>query len=41
LAGFPDALIALQNAEAGCGITATFDVRATRLEFMSAAKEYL
>lgn len=40
-AGLPDALIALQNAEADCTTTATFDRRATRLKFMSPAKEHL
>lgn len=40
-ADFPDALIALQNAEANCVATATFDVRATRLDAMSPAKDFL
>lgn len=40
-AGFPDALIALQNAEAECLSTATFDLRAIRLSAMSAVKEHL
>ena len=40
-AGFPDALIALQNAEAGCVTTATFDKRAIRLEAMSAAEDFV
>lgn len=39
-AGFPDALIALQNAEANCVTTATFDVRAMRLDAMSPAKDF-
>jgi predicted nucleic-acid-binding protein len=40
-AGFSDALIALQNAEAQCATTATFDTRATRLDGMSPAEDYL
>ncbi|OYW99547.1 MAG: hypothetical protein B7Z15_21020, partial [Rhizobiales bacterium 32-66-8] len=40
-AGFSDALIALQNAEAQCATTATFDIRATRLDGMSSVENYL
>lgn len=40
-AGFSDALIALQNAEARCAATATFDYRATRLDGMSPVEDYL
>ncbi len=40
-ADFPDALIALQNAQAGCAATATFDVRATRLDGMDAVEVHL
>ncbi len=40
-AGFPDALIGLQNAAAGCATTATFDVRAARLATMSAVAVHL
>ena len=39
-AGFSDALIALQNAEAGCRTTATFDSKATRLAGMSPVKAH-
>lgn len=39
-AGFTDALIALQNIDGGCGVTATFDVRAMRLDTMRAAKDF-
>ena len=39
-AGFSDALIALQNAEAGCDASATFDIRAMRLDTMHAAKDF-
>lgn len=40
-AGFSDALIALQNAEAQCLATATFDVRAMRLDGMRPVKAFL
>jgi predicted nucleic-acid-binding protein len=40
-AGFSDALIAMQNKEARCMTTATFDIRATRLPDMSAAKDFV
>lgn len=40
-AGLPDALIALQNSEASCTTTVTFDRRATRLALMSPAEEHL
>ena len=40
-AGFSDALIALQNAEAGCLTTATFDFKATRLGGMSPVESSL
>lgn len=39
-AGFPDALIALQNAEAGCSATATFDKKANRLEAMRSVEDF-
>ena len=40
-AGFPDAMIGLQNAEASCVTTATFDIRATRLASMRPVKDFL
>jgi predicted nucleic-acid-binding protein len=40
-AGFADALIALQNAEANCVATATFDIRATRLDAMSPVEDFI
>ena len=40
-AGFPDALIGLQNAEANCVSTATFDISATRLASMRPVKDFL
>lgn len=39
-AGFSDALIALQNAEAQCVATATFDYRAARLDGMSPVEDF-
>lgn len=39
--GFTDALIALQNRNAGCSITATFDHRAARLESMQRVESFL
>lgn len=39
-AGFSDALIALQNLEAGCDVSATFDIRAMRLDAMQSAKDF-
>ena len=40
-AGFSDALIALQNADARCSTTATFDYRATRLDGMNPVEDFL
>ena len=39
--GFTDALIALQNRDAGCTVTATFDHRAARLEDMQRVESFL
>jgi predicted nucleic-acid-binding protein len=39
-ADFPDALIALQNADAGCSATATFDKRAIRLDAMRSVEDF-
>lgn len=40
-ADLPDALIALQNEDVGCVATATFDLRASRLDAMCAVKDCL
>lgn len=39
--GLTDALIGRQNAAAGCATTATFDIRAQRLETMSPVEDRL
>jgi predicted nucleic-acid-binding protein len=40
-AGFADALIALQNSEARCVSTATFDIRAMRLPGMNPVRDFI
>lgn len=39
--GFNDALVALQNQAAGCRTTATFDLKASRLDTMTAVEALL